>query len=299
MLNWTKNEIDALSGRFISSEILDFILNNTIDRHTFKTDLIQWNTYIFNNSNIDKIIHIENMMIKRALDFQKRSNNTSIPMIIYWFPTDYKKELPRDKKSLDVNEINSAATFHGQLNKFIALYRLEEAPKVLYHELIHYFELDSIIPYGEDSEYTIQFNLKSPCLLRETYCELMALLLNVEDISIRENKNFMELYSIEYAFSILQKDKILNFFNIKNASDFHKLKSDTNVFTYFICKTAILLSIDNPIDFLKKMEEKHFKLHSIQFLKSFINNGFDLLFKEKVDLNLPILNNTLRMTIIE
>ena len=150
-----------------------------------------------------------------------------------------------------------------------------------------------------DSEYTIQFNLKSPCLLRETYCELMALLLNVEDISIRENKNFMELYSIEYAFSILQKDKILNFFNIRDASDFHKLKSDTNVFTYFICKTAILLSIDDPIHFLKKMEEKHFNLHSIQFLKSLINNGFDLLFKEKVDLNIPILNNTLRMTIIE
>jgi hypothetical protein len=299
MLNWNKNEIDALSGRFISSEILHFILNNTIDRHTFKNDLIQWNTYIFNNSNIDEIIHIENMMIKRALDFQKRSNKMDVPMIIYWFPTDYKKELPTDKKSLDVNEINSAATFHSALNKFIALYRLEEAPKVLYHELIHYFELDNIIPYGEDSEYTIQFNLKSPCLLRETYCELMALLLNVEDISIRENKNFMELYSIEYAFSILQKDKILNFFNIRDASDFHKLKSDTNVFTYFICKTAILLSIDNPIHFLKKMEEKHFNLHSIQFLKSLINNGFDLLFKEKVDLNIPILNNTLRMTIIE
>jgi hypothetical protein len=299
MFNWNKQEIDALSGRFVSSSILNFILNNTINKLTYTTNLIQWNTYIFRNTNIDKIKEVQDIMVNRALEFQKRSKKMDTPMIIYWFPTDYKKEIPKDKKSLDVNEINSACTFHIPGNQFIALYRFEEAPKVLYHELIHYFNLDDIIPFGEDIEYKNRFNLKSPCLLRETYCEIIALLLNIEDVSKRENKNFMDLYNIEYAFSILQKDKILNFFDIKDENGFNKLVSDTNVFTYFILKTAILLTIKDPLIFLKQMENNNFKLHSIQFLKSIINSGLELLFKEKVFINIPYFNNTLRMTIIE
>ena len=299
MINWNKQEIDALRGRFVSSTILNFILNNTIDKHHFSNNLITWNTYIFNNTNIEKVLEIEKLMIDRALDFQRRSKKTDDPMIIYWFPTDFKKELPKDKHSLDVNEINSATTFHKPGDKFIGIYRIEEAPKVLYHELIHYFELDNIIDFSEDMEYINRFNLKVPCLLRETYCEIMALILNIDDISKRENKNFMELYSIEYAFSILQKEKILNFFNIHNEREFYKLVSDTNIFTYYILKTAILISIENPIEFFKKIENNNFKLHSVDFLKSNINNGLDLLFKEKFLIDIPYLNNTLRMTIIE
>jgi len=299
MIDWKKQEIEALSGRFVSRPLLEFIYNNTIERYNYKNDFIDWNTYIFNNTNKEKIIQIQKQMIDRALDFQKRSKKTDDPMVIYWFPTHFKKELPKNKNSLDVNEINSASTFYREGDKFIAIYRIEEAPKVLYHELIHYFELDNIIPYGDDFDYKYLFNLKAPCLLRETYCEILALLLNIDDISKRENINFMELYSIEYAFSILQKQKILDFFYIDSPNDFYKLLSDTNVFTYFILKTAILLSLENPIDFFKQIEKNNFKLMSIDFLKTNINNGLDLLFKVKFSLDIPFLNNTLRMTIIE
>jgi len=299
MINWNQYELDALRGRFVSQSILNFIINNTTEKQYFSNDLITWNTYIFNNTNKEKIKQLEKRMIDRALDFQKRCKKLDQPIVIYWFPTHFKKELPKDKNSLDVNEINSATTFHKPGEKFIAIYRIEEAPKVLYHELIHYFDLDDAIEFGEDLEYKYRFNLKVPCLLRETYCEIMALLLNIEDICKRENKNFMELYSIEYAFSILQKQKILDFFNIYRETDFYKLLSDTNVFTYFILKTAILLSIENPIEFLKKLENNNFKLYSIDFLKSYINDGLSFLFIEKFSVDIPFLNNTMRMTIIE
>jgi hypothetical protein len=300
MITWNNEEKDALKGRFINPTVSHFILNNTIRRLTYNTKLLLWNTYLFYNSDIDKIINIQNMMIQRALDFQKRSKKLDTQMKIYWFPTEYKKQMPANKKSLDVEEINSACTFHFPENSFIAIYRLEEAPKVLYHELIHYFELDNIIPIDEDQEYIKRFNLRSPCLLRETYCEIMGLLLNIEDISNRQDEDFDKLYKIEYAFSLLQTQKILDFYNIRNENEFHRLISNTNVFTYFILKTAVLLSIKNPVDFLKQMESRYFRLHSIEFLKTNINNGMTFLFRQNVKINnIPYLKNTLRMTIIE
>lgn len=300
MITWNREEKDALKGRFITPTVCHFILNNTIRRITYNTKLLLWNTYIFNNSDTDNIINIQNMMIQRALDFQKRSEQDDTQMKIYWFPTEFKKQIPTNKSSLDVEEINSACTFHFPENSFIAIYRLEEAPKVLYHELIHYFELDNIIPIDEDQEYIKRFNLRSPCLLRETYCEIMGLLLNIEDISKRQDEDFDKLYKIEYAFSLLQTQKILDFFNIRNEREFNRLISNTNVFTYFILKTAMLLSIKNPLNFLKQMEMNKFRLHSLDFLKMNINNGMTVLFRLNVKINdIPYLKNTLRMTIIE
>ena len=299
MITLNKHEKDALSGRFVSTSIANFINNNTIDRITYKSSYLLWNTYIFSNSDRQKIVNIQNDMIERALSFQKRSGKQNTPMIIYWFPTEYKKQMPVSKRSLDVDEINSASTFHSPGNSFIAIYRIEEAPKVLFHELIHFFELDNILPYGDDLEYKTRYRLKVPCLLREAYCELMGLLLNVESISKKTGVDFNTLYSIEYAFSMFQKQKILDFYNISNQHDLNKMESNTNVLTYFILKSAILISIKNPLDFFKERELHGFKLHSESFLKDLIENGLTKLFREKILVEIPELKNTLRMTIIE
>ena len=299
MITWNQDEQEALKGRFISSSIGEYIVKNVVDRHIYTSPLLLFTTYIFNDSNIEDIDSVRNIMIERALDFQNRTNNKTNRMVIYWFPTMFKKEFPTDKNSLDVEEINSATTFHNPVNPFISIYRFEEAPKVLYHELAHFFKLDDILSYYDDADYTRKFNLKVPCLLCETYSELLAFFLNLEDISKRTGYDFLELYTIEYTFSILQTQKILDFYNVSNDQQFDRIKSNTNVFTYFILKTAILKTIRDPILFLKEREKYDFKLHSSAYLKKRIDEGLHLLFDEKIPEIPNELKKTLRMTIIE
>jgi hypothetical protein len=299
MITWNQDEQNALKGRFISRSISEYITKNVVDRHIYKSPLLFFTTYIFNDSNLEEVDSFRNIMIERALDFQNRTNNKKNCMVIYWFPTMFKKEFPTDKNSLDVEEINSATTFHYPNNPFISIYRLEEAPKVLYHELSHFFKLDDILSYYDDDDYTRKFNLKVPCLLCETYSELLAFFLNLEDISKRTGDDFLELYTIEYTFSILQTQKILDFYNVSNDSQFDRIKSNTNVFTYFILKTAILKTISDPLLFLKEREKYDFKLHSSDYLKNCINEGLHLLFDEKIPKIPEELKKTLRMTIIE
>ena len=299
MITWNQDEQEALKGRFVSNSIGEYIVKNTVDRLIYKSPLLFFTTYILNDSNLVDVDTVRNIMIERALDFQNRTNNKTERMVIYWFPTMFKKEFPTDKNSLDVEEINSATTFHNPINPFISIYRFEEAPKVLYHELSHFFKLDDILSYYDDADYTRKFNLKVPCLLCETYSELLAFFLNLEDISKRTGYDFLELYTIEYTFSILQTQKILDFYNVSNDSQFERIRSNTNVFTYFILKTAILKTIIDPILFLKEREKYDFKLHSSDYLKNLINEGLDLLFDEKIPKIPNELKKTLRMTIIE
>ena len=299
MITWNQDEQEALKGRFISSEIGEYIHKNVVDRHIYNSPLLLFTTFIFSDSDIGKIEYIKKIMIERALDFQQRTNNKTNRMIIYWFPTKFKKEFPKNKNSLDVEEINSATTFHYPNNPFISIYRLEEAPKVLYHELSHLFKLDDILSYNDDLNYSKKFSLNVPCLLCETYSELLALLLNVEDLSKRTGVDFNELYTIEYTFSILQTQKILDFYKVTHIGEFNRIISNTNVFTYFILKTAILKMIDDPKLFLEDREKDRFKLHSSSFLKKLIDDGLEQLFDERIPTIPPELKKTLRMTIIE
>jgi hypothetical protein len=301
MIEWNSEELIALDGKFIFKDIRAHILANTIGRIVYDTPLLLFTTYVFSNSAGDNGIEtVRQTMIERALDFQVRSNNQHKRMIIYWFPTHFKKQFPISSKySLDTEEINSATTFHYPAN-FISIFRLEEAPKVLIHELAHYFELDAILR-SSDFGYTKQFDLNVPCLLCETYSEMIAFFVNLEYVSKKTGADLRTLYFMERAFSIIQVKKIIDFFHISNLNQFHKLKSNTNLFTYYFLKTAILLVIDDPIAFIRALENERFVLKSTSHFKFLIDSGLHQLFKQIAGLpEIPIeFKKTMRMTIIE
>ena len=121
MITWNQDEQEALKGRFVSNSIGEYIVKNTVDRLIYKSPLLFFTTYILNDSNLVDVDTVRNIMIERALDFQNRTNNKTERMVIYWFPTMFKKEFPTDKNSLDVEEINSATTFHNPINPFISI----------------------------------------------------------------------------------------------------------------------------------------------------------------------------------
>ena len=115
------------------------------------------------------------------------------------------------------------------------------------------------------------------------------------------NELFDKMFAVEMAFSVYQCQKILRFFNINNSSDLHKLKSETNLFTYYILKTIFILNI-NPREFLEKMLNKTNPLvlegeHFDNF-NNIIKNIDHIFEIEKI----PIINGlekTMRMTIVD
>jgi hypothetical protein len=299
-MNWRESEKRALSGRFISEPINKYIIENTIDRIEYDDEQIYITSFIIKGIKAIKIKECHDLLIERTKYFCDITKNNK-KVVLYWFPTEYKKILPIDKKSLDVHEINSACTWHNGEESFIAIYRWEEAPKVLFHELSHYFHLDEYLTHNDNDYFITKYNLDIPCSLAETYSEIIGFIMNIFHFTNGFNELFDKMFAVEMAFSVYQCQKILRFFNINNSGDLHKLKSDTNLFTYYILKTIFIYNI-NPREFLEKMLNKTNPLVlEGEHLDNFNNiiKNIDHIFEiEKI----PIINGlekTMRMTIVD
>ena len=82
--------------------------------------------------NIDNIFHIIKFMSKIA--------NVNIITKINILCSNFKKDMRGDGKILTPINVNSGSTLRKQ---YINLWRHEELEKVLIHELIHYYNIDT------------------------------------------------------------------------------------------------------------------------------------------------------------
>lgn len=300
-MNWSHNENLALKGRFISDSIKKFILKNTIDKKTFEVSpILTFTIYYFNTLDNRVIENRAKDMVHLVREFQEQYKTTNEMLHVFWFPTPILKEIPNsNQSSLNVSEINSACTFHYPNNRFIAIYRFEEAPKVLYHELVHFYHLDMTFNDSLDKYFIQKYSLKVPCSLKETYSEFVGCFLNIDRVSKKSGLPFELLYNIELAFMIYQAQKILKYFNIENLEQLTKMKSDTNLITYYLFKSALFITISNPKKYLEKMKRSKLVMNSPNKFVENIELGLVQLFKMTNIENIEGLENTMRMTIIE
>lgn len=289
---WNKTEITALRGKFIGNSLRHAIQDSAIERITSERQgIVKLTTYILNSLPKLKIMKRHRELFQQAIYFQKHFGIK--PVHILWFPCPLEKKLPTGaKKTLDVEEINSACTFHNE-TPFIAIYRWEEAPKVLFHELIHFNRLDDTVSPGQNINIQYLYGINHPIFIQEVYSEVCALLLNLHYNSSLEN------YPIEFAFMTFQAQKILKFYSVKSIQELHKIQSNTNLIAYFIFKLAYLNTIsDIKVEF-DRLYRDGFKLKDPHRFIKRINLGLPSLFQvEKIE-NIPELSETMRMSIIE
>ena len=300
-MDWNPQEKLALKGRFIDNSIKKYIDSMVLQRvERDISPILHFTTYLMRDSDNNKIIELSNNIISQTVEFQNLYRTNDEKLKIYWFPTPIIKRLPKNnKESLDVPEINSACTFHYTNNRFIALYRMEEAPKVLYHELIHFYYLDTPLEETHDNYFKTKYNLKIPCSLRETYSEFLGCLLNIERVSKMTGVPFLELYNIEYAFMNYQAQKILDFFKINSKNQLYRLQSDTNLITYYLFKLALFMNLDNPRQTLLELERQKLNMRKPELFVAAIEKGLDNIFNQSKISVIPELRETMRMTIIE
>jgi hypothetical protein len=193
-LEGKKNIKDNL---FISSERKKLFLDSYNNLWETKSD--NTTIYLFlDNAKINQWKDLLKLLYWRV-NFMREIANNKKPLVIWIYPSDYKKQLPKNKV-ITPDDINSGSTttYIGKNeNGIIYIWRKEEILKVLIHELIHSFNIDKNDPEP-----------------KEAYVEVRALEANII-LELLERQlpltNINTLYNYEKIFSVEQSKKINNY----------------------------------------------------------------------------------------
>jgi hypothetical protein len=208
--------------------------------------------------------------------------------------TDLEKEIDDNllaKAHFKTLNINTAVT-NGQ---DIIIYRKQELLKSIFHELIHFHNLDfrtipssvsnAFTKFLKDNHYIDENN---EYIYFESVTEVLTNLLN----NIFHSKNITEFknnYLLETTFSTFQTFKILKICGFTSWNQFtrrtksinqpKKFKQDSCVFSYYVLKLYILLNLDyyfqNILDSkLKFINSSQSFEHLIHLFKNSFNNVY-------------------------
>jgi hypothetical protein len=179
--------------------------------------------------------------------------------------------------------VNSGSCYRRIL---VNIWREEELEKVLFHEILHFYECDfhmhnsnyNIIKSFISSKFEIQNDDKS----NESINEMMAILLHMIYQSERLKLDLDMIYGYEIFFSMFQMAKIISFYNGSSYSSIFKsnpnhiiIKQTTSVLSYYIIKCILLFNINSTLDFLDqvnlKIDENKIILYK-EYLETIIDN---------------------------
>jgi hypothetical protein len=181
-------------------------------------------------------------------------------LVIYWYLTEHKKELPKGSQTkIDRVHANTAFTMAcPKETNNIYIFRKEEWFKVFIHETFHSLGLDfATLPdeYAKKAMFSI-FPVSCDLRFYEAYTEVWAEIINVLFISLENGGNTisqMETYLLdEQIFSLFQNVKILNQQKIRyrelNTSRGKKYNEKTSAFSYYILKSIFIFFCNDFIE---------------------------------------------------
>jgi hypothetical protein len=261
-INFQPNESPVVlteNGRFISTKLKEMI--NNIDYLHYKTELVVKDTsikldiykpYSYDMKNIKTKTIIE--IIKFMSYFCKTINQSFKDYIeIKLVLSPFKKELSKNEH-LTAHNVNSGFTIRDYYKgeSKVVIFREEEIVKVLIHELLHSFDLDSK-SMGEryDLQFSKLFKKETAINLNESFTESFACLINVCLASIyisRKNKyllsdTFIRLMSNERRYILVIGEKV-GTYNMRNT------REQTNITSYYVLKAINWLDIEDFAEYL-------------------------------------------------
>ena len=217
--------------------------------------------------DILEINQIAENILRRVVFLGEVINSNTLPNRLIIFLTDAKKEIDNEleyKRHFRTLNVNTAVTnMHD-----IIIYRREELYKSIFHELIHFHDLDFKRLPTELTQMALDYLHKThnisqinEYLLYEAITESLANTLNATYLS-SGIKEFKENIAREIMFSTFQAAKILRICGYKKWGEFTLLEDsvkdsikdvdvskqwqqDSCVFSYYLLKLYILLNLDD------------------------------------------------------
>lgn len=270
--NVSKNNLGKFKDllQFIPKNILKELQNKNNLQDCYYGDV----RIIHNNS-------ITNKIINRLFSLLNYYNKKKIMLVSV--VTDVPKKFPKktDNYVFNSSMVNSAMTVGINDMNGIAIFRKEEMPKTLIHEIIHYFNLDNgsrIFKYPsklliKNEEHSI-LNLN----LNEAYTEVIACIFNIIFVAIEQDKidQINHLYQKEVEFSLMQAAKIFYLSGVNPeelmSTDLKNINQRTAAVGYYVIKALLLKNFN--IDYYPFPNvNKNIKRRSI-IIDDYINNEF-------------------------
>ena len=242
---------------------------------TFENTIIK----IYSDLSVDDIT-INNIAnrVTHICQWIKAIANVNSVLDIEILLTPYKKHLDTD---LGYYQVNSGMSCVSDDQNFVIIFRQEEIYKVLIHELIHNMGLDFAGNSLDHLTTHIKLGKNSrPILLNEAYVEIISNYLHSLFYSYKHKVSFKKILQDEHTFSIIQANKIMNYFNIKTIKYFSKRNSFvqyTNIVPYYIIKCHLMFFQKVLVlNFLNKKRTKHILSVAMDmlFYKEMYNNNF-------------------------
>jgi hypothetical protein len=273
---------------------------------------------------------IAEQILRRIIFLGELIGSSKLPNRLIIFLTDARKEIDdalEHQRHFRTLNINTAVTnMHD-----IIIYRREELYKSIFHELIHFHDLDFKRLPTELSQMALDYlhqthniSVENEYLLYEAITESLANTLNAAYLS-RGIKEFRENLASEIMFSTFQVSKILRICGFHSWDAFVMLdgkakvngkawRQDSCVFSYYVLKLYVLLNLDTYWTELldSKLKFQVSKEHISRLLEIFNHGRNNLGLKKIMDYLLLAsargsvkgkkktkINKTLRMTCLD
>lgn len=227
-------------GAYRIKEIIDYIDEITDVYHYEYKNLIIDVYYRKNKDRLDI-----NKLQRVVMRCQQIANQKKVFKIrLFLSPA---KKIIDTHKILTADNANSGFTFPSRNEIYI--FREEEYPKVLLHELIHHIEMVDNQNYKESNKIALRkhFNITDDTILilNETIVELWALILHILFISREYKLDFKKLFDLELKYSLFKTYQILK---LKETYKNKKWCDRCNIYSYIVFKTIILMNINEFLD---------------------------------------------------
>ena len=263
---------------FIPSKIQKCIKQNYIYPHDIEESPIKLTVFTKQQElprNVKEQIQGMMTLMQKVIDLKPESRDISIK----YYPTKFKKKLPRNNTNFKTKHVNSGVTtsYKNSRKRDIIIFRYEEAPKVLTHELLHAYDFHCVFhgTFRDISGHGIPLenNQEYDEALVETWATLITHpdSLNIQiDFSIAQTAKILSHYDYTSIESFLCNKNPLNTLNtlktrrkrsdhltMKKTRDTKLLPAIPSIFPYYILKSAFLFQYEKfQKDFsLDKMRE--------------------------------------------
>ena len=213
----------------------------------------------FNNNNIfikyDKKINKNILLYKIQIiiyfiEYIKYKYNITKDVLIYLLLTNLKKKIINNEI---INPINVNSGYTDYNKNLIFIWRLEEFEKVIFHEIIHYFNLDKY-----DILNFELFNINGIHSYFEAYTDFLAIIYNIIFIGLITKISIKTILEIELAFIKNQALFINNYFKLGswNSIPNNIIIQKTPAFSYYILKYILFnYALNNDFNKIQEYED--------------------------------------------
>jgi len=236
-----KKKIDV-NNTYISKKILKWIHEQ---KEFHKITLSNLSYGVITIYSVKKINNMYTLLTIMKICMMFKLFGSTIPLITIIL-TPFEKNFNDDKSILSYDNVNSGVSYGDK----IIIWREEEVFKVLFHELIHHYQLDSIadqLTFPSDWKKIRSRNVNE-VTLKESITETLATIFQIAYFSIDTKSNINKLVHDEVLHSLIQVSKILKYYEFDNVEAFlgkssKYLEEKSHVLGYYIIKSIFLYNI--------------------------------------------------------